>query len=321
MNNSMIQCLKLARKVYMKAFLDRKALYGTHPVIRQQEANKAIRSAIEGTDPVMIARLGAVEASCIGIYRSMHSKGNRELNYIRGKAEAFWWEENSISLMANNAGFFPAKPAMLEKFALLMIEDMKQVDILGSWLWQEKLFRNELCNATRIGLQDLEPYNHDEPWSLSLEGKKVLVVHPFTKSIAEQYKRRDLVFQNTRILPDFDLITLKAVQSIANTRTEFKTWFEALDHMKDQISSIDFDVAIIGCGAYGFPLAAHVKRLGKKGIHLGGATQTLFGIKGKRWETKKVHGRVADMMNEHWIRPQLSETPQGIKSIEDGCYW
>lgn len=321
MNKSTIRCLKLARKIYMKAFLDRKHLYGSHPVIRNQHANEVITKAINTHTPLMVARLGAVEASCIGIYKSMHSTENRALNYILGKAEAFWWEENSMSLMANNAGFFPAEPAMLERFSSLMLEDMAEVDILGSWLWQEKLFAGELQNATRIGLSDLEPYNHDDPWSLSLEGKRVLVIHPFTESISQQYSKRHLIFKDSPVLPEFDLLTLRAVQSIANTQTGYKNWFDALEHMKDQIAAVDFDVAIIGCGAYGFPLAAHVKRIGKKGIHLGGATQTLFGIKGKRWETKKTHGRVADMMNEHWVRPQVSETPQGIKSIEDGCYW
>ena len=46
----------------------------------------------------------------------------------------------------------------------------------------------------------------------------------------------------------------------------------------------DYDICLIGAGAYGFPLAAHVKRKGKKAIHLGGALQLLFGVKGKRWE-------------------------------------
>ena len=42
----------------------------------------------------------------------------------------------------------------------------------------------------------------------------------------------------------------------------------------------DFDVALIGCGAYGFPLAAKLKTAGKQAIHLGGVLQALFGIKG-----------------------------------------
>ena len=37
-------------------------------------------------------------------------------------------------------------------------------------------------------------------------------------------------------------------------------------------------------------LAAHVKRLGKRAVHLRGATQILFSIKGKHWEA---HDRIA----------------------------
>ena len=47
-------------------------------------------------------------------------------------------------------------------------------------------------------------------------------------------------------------------------------------HMRDtveilgvKIDKIDFDVAIIGCGAYGIFLADYIKSLGKKAIHLG----------------------------------------------------
>jgi hypothetical protein len=68
----------------------------------------------------------------------------------------------------------------------------------------------------------------------------------------------------------------------------------------------------------GFPLAAHVKRMGKKAIHMGGATQILFGIKGKRWDTHPVIGA---MYNEHWVRPALEDVPQQANKVEGGCYW
>ena len=84
------------------------------------------------------------------------------------------------------------------------------------------------------------------------------------------------------------------------------------------IVEIDFDIAIIGCGAYGFPLAAHVKRKGKQAIHMGGATQILFGIKGNRWEE---HDIISKLFNEHWIRPNKNETPKNSGNIEDACYW
>jgi glycerol-3-phosphate dehydrogenase len=53
---------------------------------------------------------------------------------------------------------------------------------------------------------------------------------------------------------------------------------------KKRSTKKDYDVALIGCGAYGLPLASHVKRKGKQSIHLGGGLQLLFGIKGKRWD-------------------------------------
>lgn len=164
----------------------------------------------------------------------------------------------------------------------------------------------------------LEPYDYPYPWSKALEGKKVLVIHPFAKSIELQYKKRELLFANINVLPAFDLITLKAVQTIAGERTDFATWFDALKWMEDEIDKLDFDVAIIGCGAYGFPLAAHCKQIGKKAIHLGGATQILFGIKGKRWEELPA---VAALMNEHWVSPLPEETPKEKIKVEGGCYW
>jgi hypothetical protein len=321
MNNKVIYALRAARKIYLRINKDKVHNATITDVIDKEAANTLITNKILSASPLMVGRLGAVELSCIANYRSIKRGSKEYLKYITYNSEAFWWDETTMFLMSNNAGFFPSTPEMLERFSEMMIEDMKMVDILGSWKWQEKLFRTELKNAAKIRLADLEPYNHDYPWSMALRGKKVLVVHPFSESILDQYKKKDLLFKNKHVLPDFQLSTIKAIQSIANNDTGFKNWFEALDHMKSQVSAADFDIAIIGCGAYGFPLAAHVKRMGKQAIHLGGATQTLFGITGKRWEKDVKHQRVAQMMNEHWVRPKISETPKGIQSVEGACYW
>ena len=54
--------------------------------------------------------------------------------------------------------------------------------------------------------------------------------------------------------------------------------------MIEKCIRLEFDVSIVGCGAYGFPLANEIKKKGKVAIHLTGATQLMFGIVGKRWE-------------------------------------
>jgi len=318
-----INTLKLARKIYSKVFqsdadLDTSA---GQKVYRGQQASDLIYDKLLEDNPAMIARFGAVELSCMVNYLSVKHHKNDVAGYIKGTVSHFWWDKSTIEQMADNAGFFPSNPDMLSRFSEMMIEDMQLVDILGSWQEQESFFSDKLTNATRVGLFDLEPYNHDKPWSEALEGKKVLVIHPFEESIQSQFRKRELLFPNNKILPEFKLTTIKAIQTIASNHAQYKNWFDALDYMKDKISSTDFDIAIIGCGAYGFPLAAHVKRIGKKAVHLGGATQTLFGIKGKRWENQKEHQRVAAMMNEHWSRPLSTETPSGIQKVEGGCYW
>ena len=120
-------------------------------------------------------------------------------------------------------------------------------------------------------------------------------------------------------MPEFKLITLKAVQTIAGEKdVRFTNWFEALSYMIEKALQIDFDIAIIGCGAYGFPLAASLKCAGKQAIHLGGVTQILFGIKGKRWIENP---RDKIPFNDSWVYPKLSETPEKKDIVEAGCYW
>ena len=102
------------------------------------------------------------------------------------------------------------------------------------------------------------------------------------------------------------------MQSIANNPVPYEDWFEALESMKTKIKQIDFDVSIIGCGAYGLPLAAYVKRIGKKAILLAGGTQLLFGIKGKRWEQYS-NSCYRDMFNKHWIYPGMGKNQRRPK--------
>jgi hypothetical protein len=127
-----------------------------------------------------------------------------------------------------------------------------------------------------------------------------------------------MLFGGKEVLPDLDLLTMPAVQSIAGQNPGFPDWFAALDSMRTRIAQTQFDVAIIGAGAYGLPLAAFVKQLGKQAIHLGGSTQVLFGIRGRRWDDRPEVNR---FYNNYWVRPSSAETPQRSDTVEQGCYW
>lgn len=287
----------------------------------KEYSNSLIADMLNDERPCMIARLGANELSTMANYLGVHHKSQYKSvkGYIKGKSPEWWWNRNIMYQMQNIAGFFPATPENMKKFSELMISDLGKVDLLGSWLKQEEFFKKELIGARKVMLEDLEPFFSDKPWTWALEKKKVLVVHPFADQIQEQYLLRNKLYNNN-LLPEFTLLTLPAIQSLAGEKTQYKDWFEALDVMKDQISKIDFDVCILGCGAYGFPLAAYIKGMGKKAIHLGGVTQLLFGIKGARWENYIVYPYM-NLYNEYWVRPGEKYRPKNAAVVEGACYW
>ena len=220
------------------------------------------------------------------------------------------------------AGFFPPTRGKINRFSRELAEVVGHADIMAVWFIrnEEKIMDRFCPQAQFIRLPSFAPFFFEEPWSRYLEGKKVLVVHPFEKSIRAQYAKRRRLFENEKILPDFELKTIKAVQSIAdaNYRMPFVDWFAALDYMKRQIAETDFDVAIIGAGAYGIFLADFCKKLGKQAVHLAGATQMLFGISGRRWRDDP---NCQKLFNDYWVSPLEEERPKGLEKVEGGCYW
>ncbi len=285
-------------------------------------ANDLIKEMLLSEEPFMIARFGATELNALMNYLGVtkfSSDKNKYKMFIEGKIPPWWWENKILHRMKEWSGFYPSTVSGMERFCKLMIEDMKHVDLLGHWRKEENFFANHLSEAKKVVLEDIEPFFSENPWTKALENKKVLVVHPFAKTIERQYKKRDKLFSN-QFLPSFDLKCIQAVQSLGGDNSQFKDWFEALQYMKDEIDKNDYDVCIIGCGAYGFPLAAHVKRKDKKAIHLAGVTQMLFGIRGKRWE-EYIVWPYENLFNEHWVRPGLDGKPKNAQKVEGACYW
>lgn len=294
-------------------------------------ASDDIYHLLMSTSPCMIARYGSTELACIINYLGTNSSSKSILKYIKGEQSDWWWNPAICNQMQKWSGFFPPTIENLIKFSQMMIDDTKQLDYLGSWGYSEEKMRIFFpTNMKSTLLRYLEPFWTDTPWTRALVGKRVLVVHPFNADIENQYKNnRKKLFDNPNILPEFHLETIKAVQSLGGESNGFKDWFEALSWMKSEIDKRDYDICLLGCGAYGFPLAAHCKRMGKKAIHLGGALQLLFGIKGKRWEDPNYgvkewgipYGSYSDLMNEHWIRPGQNTQNSHTKNVEGGCYW
>lgn len=289
-----------------------------------QMANDYIYESLNAmpSKPLMCAKFGTTELGVVCAYEIKHSYPLKAYldDFLHGRVSVY--HKNILDSLCRLSGFFPNNLQLGEKFYNLVLEDMREIDVLASYIYEEK-YINKYLNCVKVDLDGYyAPFMWQNPWTKYLKGKKVLVVHPFVDSIRYQYEHnRDKLFDNPDVLPEFkELLTVKAVQTISDQQDErFDTWFDALQFMKDEISKLDFDIALIGCGAYGMCLAAHIKRMGKQAVHLAGWTQMLFGVYGERWI--KDQPQYSKYINEYWIRPLESEKPKGAEKVENGCYW
>lgn len=324
--------IRVARKAYR--IVSRRKFYAPECDCDRQSSNDKIYELLASGKPCMIARFGTVEINCVTNYLCVHSDKSyweRITDFITDNTSTPWWYDKIFYHLRINAGVIDANQEIAERFSERYLQDAPEIDLLACHQYYEK-FMPLRDDIQRVQLEMLYPFFVERPWTRVLRGKKVLVIHPFVDTIKSQYSRRELLFSNPDVLPEFELKTLKAVQTIAGTKSEFTSWFDALKYMETEIDNIDFDIAIIGCGAYGLPLAAHVKRIGKQAVHMGGGMQLLFGILGKRWTEQYsgfLHYRPGidisldyhPLFNEYWVTPGQNEKPKGSDKVDNSCYW
>lgn len=233
------------------------------------------------------------------------------------------WRRQAQRLFVDS-GVFPADLNQFDAFVRIYRESLRTLD--GICLWQAdpfwRAYENKVANrwcptASAISLECLTPF----AVLGALAGTRWLVVSPFARTMERQVRHLP------KILKDFSWAgELSQVHQTCQflrcplfsymEKSPFESWSEGLEKLGKKIQSMDFDVALVGAGAWSIPLLAGVREMGRKGIHLGGATQIAFGIKGRRWD--EYWGK---HYNEFWVRPSPKETPAGYKQKENGCYW
>ena len=294
----------------------KKLITSTNNIFSLEDTSDFISKRLRSQNSLMISRFGYTELNTLIRYENIIGMNKLEKIYQWAETSSYPFSGNCrLNNIYKLSGFFPVSEESLSFFRREMISSMRQIDLLGSWVEGENKYKQYFPNVNVCDLAMLEPYFSPKPWTSALEGKKVLVIHPFSELIEDQYKRRNLLFKDKNILPFFELKTLKTPITYPGGDLKFQNWFEVLDNLTNCALEIDFEIAIIGCGAYGMPLAARLKKAGKKSIHLGGAVQILFGIKGRRWDEKEEFRK---MYNKFWIYPSEEKV---FKNVEGGCYW
>tara|TARA_Y100000004_G_scaffold153608_1_gene177397 strand:- start:262 stop:1095 length:834 start_codon:yes stop_codon:yes gene_type:complete len=249
---------------------------------------------------------------------SVGKMGNSEfiglLHHVRG----LQLSSSARQLVTVNAGVYPDTDKVLNDFFELYHSSLGTLDIAAKWIsGDEDFLRTINSNIEMVELRSIEPYYHSDPWSSVLEGQSVVVVSPFSSTIESQYNKREFLWEDKRVLPDFDLHTVQSPY-ISLGQGKETNWFTALEGMFSEVIKKKPKIVLVGAGAYSLPLLMKLKQKGISGVHLGGSNQILFGIKGRRWDS---HNVIGNFYNEHWVRPDGSEVPKDNHLIEEGCYW
>lgn len=285
-------------------------LLGNRPVV---DGNALIREAIETGRPFAAGKVGLCETQ--GVLTGLRRKKARAL----GQKEPSYAYSHALALHVN-AGVFPKDENVFDRFGEVYLDAVKTCSALGlvDLAGEAEIIRKFGAHLILMRMADTEPYYFHAPWSRALKGKRVLVISPFVGSIEKQYAQRELLWDDPDVLPAFELLTIRAPLSAGLVPPKAPDWFHALSEMKAQMDNLDYDVVLIGAGAFSLPLAAHAKTRGKVGIHMGGGLQVLFGVVGKRWREDKSFRKY---IKPSWRSPSAEETPSTCGLTEGGCYW
>jgi hypothetical protein len=152
-----------------------------------------------------------------------------------------------------------------------------------------------------------------------IQNKKILVISSFSELIKQQYNSGNVYKLG------IDFPTVKGVDGVTTPYCFYNNgphtdYFETLESIFEEVKQKDFDIALLGCGAYGHMLTHKIySELSKDAIYIGGCITNLFGILSKREKPRMINDV---KINEYWILNIPEEyRPPNFEGIENGCYW
>ena len=296
--------------VAKQRFRIEQAKYRGQEILTPQAGNDFLAESLLAGRPLAVGKIGAAELGGLIRYESRRDS----------KGYCATWGRHA-TMLHRNAGVYPDDPGVFSRFCQLYTESIQAIDALAVWfrMGEHRIQSRYAPQARLLSLTAIEPYYHQRPWSRMLTGKRVLVLTPFADTVRSQGLRLQEVWRaKPDVMPDVEVQTLRVPLSAGLVKPIHADWFIALDAMTQEMASRNFDVAVVGAGAWSLPLVARAKQMGKWAIHLGGSTQILFGVKGRRWDKNPL---VVEAENDAWVRPNGDERPKSFEAVEQGCYW
>ena len=294
-------------KLYDKV-LEKNKLYDKK-ILSKKKANDLISKKIRSGEPFMAARLGNTEAIISNQYSTYYTK--------------FW-----LKYLYTISGFYSMKDYSediedifdkddVDRYVDLTIDGIKNCDFYMCCVKNDSaLINNNNKNSYNIDWYDLYTDFDNNSWINALTNKKVLVISSFNETIKHQLKNKDKLFSNFKY-PDLNIKYYDFPTTFIGNYDKNVSFFENYDKILSKIKKIDFDIALIAAGAYGYLLANDIKKMGKQSIELCSGLYPVFGVKNK---TQAIIRRVSSMYNKFWIFP-IEDKPANYMKVEKGSYW
>ncbi len=283
------------------------------PCLDLKASNMYLIDLIKTGEPFFISRLGGE------IINSYNYMVNKKLTYT--------------GTLDVNAGIYIKNDMDLKIYYQMYYNAVKNSDAIAIFNFIPQIVSHEQYFMNNIKLQglssrSLEPFylilENEIPWSHHLLGKKILIVSPFVDSFQKQLKNGFNMFVDPtkRIFhKDQEFVFYKSFNTLAGNHIH-SNWIETFNIMCEDISKLDFDIALLSCGGYGMPLSNYIKNnLKKSVIYVGGGLQLLFGVAGMRWLSHPIIGKIIMQNSKQFIRPSGDEIVRNKHMVENGCYW
>ena len=258
-----------------------------------------LRARLKDDYSLCVTRIGNVETTSIlnnGIYDQMFSNAGF---FCKDKSK-----ENEVYTMWKNKYI----RAIMTCDLMLDVITCSSFNIVG-----------QLLNNLNTWIPTLV-YPEDPKWWIEniineYEGT-IGIVSYFKKDIESQLTKMEKIWPDLKIKNKF--VVIKSLNTISqNEPDEFNDWLEVYDDLEKRVlKRKDIKLWLVSSGCYGLPLCNAIACNNKKAIYVGGILQTIFGLKGKRWDDRKVVNR---WYNKHWKYPKTK--PKNAEQIEGGCYW
>ena len=284
--------------------------------------NNILKESIESYTPVSVVRAGSAE--CNVLYN------HKFKNIYVKNPQKFIDIQNRLSF---EAGVYASSIKSLDKWCELYLDAMANSDYACACTF---LINNKFDRENKIyaylqknnRLKSKVYYSHiysyasgyrlnKESWHYKLNNKKVLVISNAEKTFRHQANIYNKIWPGI----DFDKFHFVKIpfDGILNNTKDNMEWDLKLEQAKTEISNLDFDIALIGCGGLGLVLNNFIKQTIKKtSIYLGSGLFYYFGIKFARQDSKL--GGDFYYNNPYSIYVFDEETPTNAHLVKN-AYW